>query len=328
MFSKLRCVLVITSIFIASVSSANSPMDSFSKKRAEKQKQEVLEFVKSSRFSNPDEWSQRFDFMNAYLAYCEGWGVKKDVKKGIEILKLGCEKRDFVAAMSLGDQYLQGYYGQPKGIIGAFKHLAQAYEFAEEKNIKAYLCLFITNTYLNHYDTCFNTTYALPWIKLYFANGGAPGDKEKNDERFEDYLKRFEPDTVIHSAKELLTDFKNNPVRFKKRYDTHFITVKGRVGEIAQTYNNNYYMTIVPELEQELRSDLDKALDDLSSIGNAIECTMKNPDELAELDKGQVVIIRGKYKSGEQTMFSSFRLIASELYKEPPVKAPEFYESE
>lgn len=295
----------------------------------------ILARSQTEKFKKALEANDPNALADAITVYTRGLGVKKDVEQAKRYAQKGYNNKDPLCALYLVLCEIKDHdlhETNVKVAVHSLKILREAYDWSKNDSERMFLSYMIAALYYDYfqkgYGTGFYGIYAVPWAKKCLELREICGLKlpwfsslDEEMEEIEKELEIYSSSETIHSVDALLEEYNNNIVRFKKRYETHFIAVTGLVGKVQQNpATNQYYVELRPLQKRTLLAE--------ALLGTFIECSMKDVDALADLEMGQKVTLRGKYNSKEKFVIGTFHLAKCELYKDPPIAPPQAQEKQ
>ena len=289
-----------------------TPIENLDSESLRELKENVLNFVKSPKFrEGPLEWIDEESYSMAYYAYCEGWGVEKDVLEALNTLLLGSIKGGPFLMRLLAEHYMFGFYGCEKDIRSALSFFHTSFRLTEDENERSYCAMSISRIYLEYFHTKFAEVYATPWMKVSLLYGD-------EDIETKEYLRKFledvEPCVKEYKAADLLRQYNKDPVKFKDEHEGYVMTATGRIGRVRLKRDSGiYYLELFPEPPKTQRHSTIQQTE-------SIPCIMEDNDDLLYLTRDNAITVRGfcHVDEGEKKMM----LHGCEVYEEPPIPLP------
>lgn len=214
---------------------------------------------------NNDPWCMNM----AGVIYNNGMGgVKKDVKRGLELMQKAADMNIPVALRNLGAIHLNGDYGIPKNQEKGLKMLNQAIE--------------LNNSFAARYlGYCYETGNNVPQdykIALdYYKKAKSLGDKEVENKI---YNLEHLPNFIADSPEPIVREYEKNEVAADNKYKGKTVRITGRINDIAKGILDEIYITFDMPGQWDIRT---------------VQCFFSDAhnEEISKLNKGQTITIQG-----------------------------------
>ena len=244
------------------------------------QQVETEEFLKGFKLLGEDKVDEAFQmFMRGAekndpvciawvgMCYTGGWGTKKDIKKGLEMIKKGADAGSIRGMAEMGRIYVYGSFGVPKNTERGKEYLKKAME------LESPTAFFVMG--LAYEDGAFGEKNFDKAIEMYEKSANLGNTYATQMAR---RLKE-QPD-LNGTVQALLNEYKKNEVGADKKLKGKTIRLEGRVGDVKKDAMNNLYVTFAASDQWQIRS---------------VQCFFgeEYEDALANLEPNEKIVIQG-----------------------------------